>query len=711
MQMTRLFVPVTIAAISAACASAPPVAPKAPAIPADQKMSWILQMEDQRILRVPAPPPPPAPVVPVGRKAAKVKPGPPPPPLVTPDLTTLITDPEPRIRRRAALAIGRVGLGEGAAPLLPLLTDPDGEVRQMAAFALGLLGDKSAVAALTAALQDGEPRVRGRAAEALGLIGDAGSAAQIGQMVAGYIQQGAVASIGPDDEQWPKTAEADAVRLGVFALVRQKAWEPLASAVLDSSGRPVSGWWPIAYALQRIGDPRAVPALQQLLNGPGRYTRAFAARGLGALKHAASVPALVTLLQQSTSDPAMAFTAIHALGQIGAPEGAAPILAALAADKTDLNVRLEAVAALTVLKSREALIPVQDLLIDDSPVLRAAAVRAAAAIDPDGFLTLLSGLEPDPHWMVRAAIADALATVPGEAAIGRLRPMLDDQDKRVVPAVLDALVRLKAPGIEDLLLAALKNPDVGIRAAAARAIGRTKPVGGAAALRDAYRAWQDEARESTLAALAQYGAAEATDTLKAALADKDWSIRLRAGALLHGLDPAFEAGQAIRPAPGPPIAPYDSPDLVNPQVSPHAFIETTKGTIEIELAVLDAPQTTRNFIALARKGFYNGLQIHRVVPHFVVQDGDPRGDGSGGPGYTIRDELNDKPYLRGVVGMALSGPDTGGSQFFIAYSPQPHLDAKYTVFGRVVSGMEVADRIQPLDVIQRVRIWDGKELK
>jgi len=711
MRMTRLWVPATIAAISAACASAPPVAPKAPAIPADQKMSWILQMEDQRILRVPAPPPPPAPVVPAGRKAPKAKPGPPPPPVVTPDLTTLITDPEPRIRRRAALAIGRVGLSEGAAPLLPLLTDPDGEVRQMAAFALGLLGDKSAVAALTAALQDAEPRVRGRAAEALGLMGDAGSAALVGQMVAGYIQQGAVASIAPDDEQWPKTAEADAVRLGVFALVRQKAWEPLAAAVLDSSGRPVSAWWPIAYALQRIGDARAVPALQQLLNGPGRYTRAFAARGLGALKHAASVPALVALLQQSTSDPAMAFTAIHAIGQIGAPEGAAPILAALAADKADLNVRLEAVAALTALKSREALIPVQDLLIDDSPVLRAAAVRAAAAIDPDGFLTLLSGLEPDPHWMVRAAIADALATVPAEAAIGRLRPMLDDQDKRVVPAVLDALVRLKAPGIDDLLLAALKNPDVGIRAAAARAIGRTKPAGGAAALRDAYRAWQDEARESTLAALAQYGAAEAADTLKAALADKDWSIRLRAGTLLHGLDPAFEAAQAIRPAPGPPIAPYDSPDLVNPQVSPHAFIETAKGTIEIELAVLDAPQTARNFIALARKGFYNGLQIHRVVPHFVVQDGDPRGDGSGGPGYTIRDELNDKPYLRGVVGMALSGPDTGGSQFFIAYSPQPHLDAKYTVFGRVVSGMEVADRIQPLDVIQRVRIWDGKELK
>ena len=108
---------------------------------------------------------------------------------------------------------------------------------------------------------------------------------------------------------------------------------------------------------------------------------------------------------------------------------------------------------------------------------------------------------------------------------------------------------------------------------------------------------------------------------------------------------------------------------------------------------------------------FNGLQIHRVVANFVVQDGDPRGDGSGGPGYTIRDELNDRPFFRGTVGMALAGPDTGGSQFFITHSPQPHLDAKYTVFGHVVNGMDVVDRIQQGDVIQRVRVWDGKSMQ
>ena len=104
----------------------------------------------------------------------------------------------------------------------------------------------------------------------------------------------------------------------------------------------------------------------------------------------------------------------------------------------------------------------------------------------------------------------------------------------------------------------------------------------------------------------------------------------------------------------------------------------------------------------------NGIAIHRIVPNFVVQAGDPRGDSEGGPGYSVRDELNQLPYLRGVVGMALDWADTGGSQFFITLSPQPHLDARHTAFGRVVTGMDVVDRLEPWDVIQRVRIWDGE---
>ena len=127
-----------------------------------------------------------------------------------------------------------------------------------------------------------------------------------------------------------------------------------------------------------------------------------------------------------------------------------------------------------------------------------------------------------------------------------------------------------------------------------------------------------------------------------------------------------------------------------------------RGTIEVELAVLDAPLTCDSFTALAGKGFFNGLVIHRVVPNFVVQGGDPRGDGWGGPGYALRSEFSPARYERGTIGIASAGKDTEGSQFFITHSPQPHLDGRYTVVGRVLEGMDVVDRIQAGDWIERL---------
>ena len=111
-----------------------------------------------------------------------------------------------------------------------------------------------------------------------------------------------------------------------------------------------------------------------------------------------------------------------------------------------------------------------------------------------------------------------------------------------------------------------------------------------------------------------------------------------------------------------------------------------------------------NFVRLAERHYYAGTRWHRVVPNFVLQDGDPTGTGNGGPGYAIRDEINPVRYLRGTMGMALSGPDTGGSQYFITHSPQPHLDGGYTVFGRVVRGMETADRVIQDDPITSIEI-------
>jgi cyclophilin family peptidyl-prolyl cis-trans isomerase len=130
--------------------------------------------------------------------------------------------------------------------------------------------------------------------------------------------------------------------------------------------------------------------------------------------------------------------------------------------------------------------------------------------------------------------------------------------------------------------------------------------------------------------------------------------------------------------------------------------------IRIEFFPEDAPKTVENFVTLAKKGFYNGLGFHRVVPDFVVQGGCPKGDGTGGPGYQIKAEFNKQKHVRGSVAMARSSsPDSAGSQFYITYGATPHLDNNYTVFGKVVSGMEEVDRIKQGDRMTTVTIEEA----
>jgi HEAT repeat protein/cyclophilin family peptidyl-prolyl cis-trans isomerase len=721
----RRAIPVAAAVLLvSACASAPAKGPATrAAVPEgpsfEQKMSWMLRLEDQRVLRDPAPIAPPAPPPAPAAKAPSPPAAVPPPP---PDLIRLLADNEARIRRRAALAIGRVGLPDGIAPLLPVLaSDTDPEVRQMAAFALGLIGHTQANDALIAALADPSPLVQGSAAEALGLIGDAAAAEPIARMVGQVLQSGTLAQPPGDDDDTRRDSASAAARLGIFALTRLKAFPQLSGAVLEANGQPRVNWWPIAYALQRLEDKRALPALLTLARDGNAYTRAFAVKGLGALKDPAALPTLTPLL--SSGDRNVLIEAIRALGKIGDPSAAAGLQQLLHDQSVDPNVKLESVAALGGIRPIAGAMPagviddLLDLLTDPNPPTRAAALRSLASLDADNFLIVLSGLDPDPHWSVRASMATLLGTLHLDVALPRLEAMLGDQDQRVIPSVLGALARLKAPNAATTLIERLKADDPVVRTAAANGLAELKPAEGAAALIDAYTFGQRDttyiARAAALAALTKYGAAAAMTHLNAALADNDWAVRVRAVTLMREFDAAAAAAAeaTIRPAPTTAAAGvYAAPGMTNPGVSLQLYIDTDRGTIQIELAMLDAPMTVDNFVTLARKGYFNGLSIHRVVPDFVIQDGDPRGDGEGGPGYTIRDELNERPYLRGTVGMALDWRDTGGSQFFITHSPQPHLDARYTVFGRVVSGMEVVDKIQQWDVIRRVRVWDGNQM-
>jgi cyclophilin family peptidyl-prolyl cis-trans isomerase len=135
-------------------------------------------------------------------------------------------------------------------------------------------------------------------------------------------------------------------------------------------------------------------------------------------------------------------------------------------------------------------------------------------------------------------------------------------------------------------------------------------------------------------------------------------------------------------------------------------LETTRGRIVVRLEPDWAPQTVRSFLYLVGRGYFDALSFHRVVPDFVSQGGDPRGDGSGGPGYVLPCEIGPLRYGEGTMGMALSGRDTGGSQFFFTHSPQPHLDGRYTVFGTIVEGLEVAQSLIEGDRMVRVKLAD-----
>lgn len=139
-----------------------------------------------------------------------------------------------------------------------------------------------------------------------------------------------------------------------------------------------------------------------------------------------------------------------------------------------------------------------------------------------------------------------------------------------------------------------------------------------------------------------------------------------------------------------------------------AEIHTEKGVMKVEFFEKDAPNTVANFVKLSKSGFYDGLTFHRVIPDFVIQGGCPKGNGTGGPGYTIKCELTgDNQYHdRGVLSMAHAGKDTGGSQFFICHSRKntSHLDRKHTCFGRVYEGLEVIDAIRPDDEIEKIVI-------
>jgi HEAT repeat protein len=332
-----------------------------------------------------------------------------------------------------------------------------------------------------------------RAAEALGAIGDAASGAAIGALVSRLAMSPSVGAVAPDDLSEAAPPEAEAFRLAVIALGRLKAYDTLASSVLGPNGAPLVTWWPVAAAFQRAGDRRSVNLLISMARGPSLYGRAFAARGLGAIRDPAAIGVLSALARDWRRDTRSAISAVKALGAIGDRQGGPVLIDLLRAPGLDPLLQVEVVAALGPTHAAGALDALTDLLTHPAPAIRAAALDSLRQADSASLMYALSSLDADREWTVRASLATTLGSLDRESALPRLTSMLRDPDARVLPPVLGALAKIKAPEAAAILLDALTHQDPVVRAAAARGLGSLQPEGGARALLEAFhRAASDD---------------------------------------------------------------------------------------------------------------------------------------------------------------------------------------------------------------------------
>jgi cyclophilin family peptidyl-prolyl cis-trans isomerase/HEAT repeat protein len=524
--------------------------------------------------------------------------------------------------------------------------------------------------------------------------------------------------------------------LTITALMRLRAAEsvkPLA-AQLKSPDANIRAQ--AANALFRLRQPLGgvVLPLIAALQDADADVRSNAARALGTTKDARAIAPMVRRLEDP--DERVKVSSIRALSSFDASAVISPLLVysqklpprlnherpvTRTSDTrhTSINLLLELAAAFGRLGNRRAIPFLQEIRRTERVGAHPEIEIALAKLDARTFLASLD--ERDFHftdWRKAANVAQGLAEVEDARATSLLLQLeaaasKSSLDSRALPEVLRALSKRKAEGLKVILRRHLNTPDVIVRATAADLLAENPADEDLQLLIAAFeRAKSDtmnDAKLALLSAIAKHKSPEAQAALEKAFDDEDHLVRRRAVALLkeRGGDAAKNVAK-YEARIGTVATHYD--EAFYRRVSYrlgqriYARIETSRGNITLELFPDDAPLTVENFISLAQKGFFNGLTFHRVVPNFVIQGGDPRGDGEGGPGHQIRCEINTRPYLRGTVGMALSGKDTGGSQFFITHAPQPHLDGGYTVFGQVVEGMDVVDRITRGDVINKVTI-------
>ena len=635
------------------------------------------------------------------------------------DLATIerwVSHENPLHRVRIAMALARIGAHTfidlnnnhffdppaekmGGVDLLgKLATDSDRKVREAAAFALGEIADPQGAGTLFYKTTDEDAGVASEAVEALSKIAVADKE---------WAQQNWPRYFTLTREPFPEGVRARAVRFS-FRFDSDIA-STQAMANLDSASAAIRQ--EAAYSLARRAFEPARGQLELLINDRNVLTRAYAVTALGRIGSANSYPLILGAL--GDAHPWVRTNAAIAAGRIAEKNRSVlraedlPRIFAVAEDP-DPGVRSSIIDVVAYYgesneTARRRLSDIQRNGTQWERELAAGAIAKHFAPDTEIFKSLGNELS---SWS-RVRVLEATETAAHGPALRAQHATASEALVRA--AAINAIPDDKADAEAELIKKAMQDPDVIVRGTAIgkyAKLTKEDPNGRLEVLRLAEERERSEqlndARLAAIDALANSEFVQRADFLRARLTDNDPIVRRIAA---ESIRKHYQRLPAYAPLPVKRTA-EEYQEIVRWSRQPHtATIHMTRGTIDLVLLTQDAPMTTWNFAQLAKKKYFDNSSFMRVVPNFVIQGGDPRNDMSGGPGYAIRDEINLQKYTRGAVGMALSGPDTGGSQFFVTHSPQPHLDGGYTIFGRVWDGMNsVVDQTERGDRVNTITI-------
>jgi cyclophilin family peptidyl-prolyl cis-trans isomerase/HEAT repeat protein len=654
-------------------------------------------------------------------------------------LETLTMSKNAAVRKRAALAIGRIGDERGITALTTLLQDNSDEVQAMAAFAIGEIESIKGADAILLQLSkyrkyDGEAGVR--AIEAAGKI----AAANVKEEKSKLLGDAILASLNFENARRSKP-NTKAILFGLTAVLRAKPAdaEKIVVEFLTYSDARIR-----QNALNTLGRLRTknaaltATALKLLTTDEDAIVRANSCRILGTSEDDSAVSPLLNAAL-TEKDSRVRVSAIRALGGFKGKEIGKKLITRgevlLKNFKMNKSELLEIVTTLGRFYGKsddqQSLDFINSLRIADKYQSPETEI-AFAQISPESYLNSIPKRDKnnEHYWRQTNAFSQGLAKLADknvssdklespESVLSYMTIasiLFSGEDNRSIPDLLSAYSEFKPVDLEkDIREFFLPQKDEQIRATSASILGEQPPSDENEKALDKALIYSlkfdTKTNDATLAILDSLGKqknAKASKSIQLALDSEDILVRRKAVDVLKklGIDASDKIGTVTN-------SEFKQADYLRAisrkNGSVKAIFTTEKGTFTINLMPEDAPLTVENFIKLARSNYFNGLTVHRVVSNFVMQDGDPRGDGNGGPGYQIRCEVNMLEYERGAVGMALSGKDTGGSQWFVTHSPQPHLDGGYTVFGKVnENDMKIVDTISRGDKILTVKIIEGK---